>query len=310
MMRTTWVVSLAVVFFGCPPQRSETPTSGHLSALVTESLAPLIQQEAEEFQRLYPEVSVTIGGTSTRGAIVQLINDSVSFIIVDRPFNQEEREVVKQYAIEHVETKVALDALVVLVNNRNPTENITLYALEQILSGKITNWRNVPESRWSGPIDLVLTPINSGAYELLATYFFQLSQPIVPRIVAENQHAVFRTVAMNERALGFISLAALNDTLGKPEVVRLRNSTRALAVSGKDSVHAFHKPHQANVYRGYYPLRYPVYLYSTAPYASLATGFSAFIASVNGQKIIQNAGLVPATMPVRLIQTTQEPISK
>jgi phosphate transport system substrate-binding protein len=38
----------------------------------------------------------------------------------------------------------------------------------------------------------------------------------------------------------------------------------------------------------------------------VAAGFLAFVASAPGQKILLNAGLVPATMPVRLVQITQE----
>lgn len=301
------ICALVMLFCsGCPPPKTETPTSGKLTVLVTESLASLIQKEADEFQRLYPEASVTLLGTSTRDAIVQLLNDSVTFIIVDRQFNEEELGVTKQFDIQYVETKIAQDALAVLVNNRNPMENISIESLERILQGKVTTWRNVPESRWSGAIDLVLTPRNSGAYELLTTHFFQLNEPLTPRIVAESQHGVFRTVVLNDRALGFVSLTALHDTIAHPEIQQFKNSTRVVAVSGKDSLRTFHKPHQANVFREFYPLHYPVYLYTTATHGSLASGFTAFIASAPGQKIIQNAGLVPATMPVRLVQITQE----
>ena len=38
----------------------------------------------------------------------------------------------------------------------------------------------------------------------------------------------------------------------------------------------------------------------------LAAGFAAFVASAPGQKLIVNAGIVPATMPVRGVQLRQE----
>lgn len=310
-MSKIWICALAALFsVGCPPPKTETPTSGKLEALVTESLAPLMQKEADEFQRLYPEASVRILATSTRDAIVQLLNDSVSFIVVDRQLNEEEQGVAKKYEITYVETKIAEDALAVLVHKQNPMENISLTSLEKILSGKLSAWRNVPESKWSGTIELALTPRNSGAYELLTNHFFQLQEPIIPRIVLESQHEVFKYVAMNERAAGFISLTALHDTIGQPETKQFKTSTRVLAVGGKDTAKTFVKLHQANIYRQLYPLHYPVYIYTTAKHASLAAGFSAFITSVPGQKIILYAGLVPATMPVRLVQITQEQLSR
>lgn len=309
-MKMHWILALVVISLGCPPQRTETPTSGTLTVHVTESLAVLIQREADEFQRLYPDAAITIVPVSTRDAIVHLLNDSITCIIVDRRLNEEEREVTEKYNISYVETKIAQDALAVIVNKKNPVQNISLSSLEHILAGKIKQWRSVPEARWAGTIDLVLTRRNSGAYELLATHFFQLNERPLVSIVAENQYDAFKAVAEGERAIGFISLATLQDTLSRPEVLQFREATRVLAVARHDTSRAFHKPHQANVYQELYPLHYPLYLYTTAGYASLASGFSAFITSIHGQKIIQNAGLVPATMPVRLVQTTQEPISR
>src|SRR5713101_6030723 len=100
---------------GCYQPKTETPTSGQLSTLVTESLAPLMQKEAEEFHRLYPNATVTILPASTRDAVVQMLNDSVRLIIIDRPLNAEERGVAERYGIEVVQTKIAEDALAVIV---------------------------------------------------------------------------------------------------------------------------------------------------------------------------------------------------
>lgn len=308
-MSKFWILLLVGLLSGCPPQRTESPTSGTITVAVTESLAPLIQREADEFHRLYPEANVTIVPTSTREAIVHLLNDSLEIIIVDRQFNEEEQSVIRRHDISYVETKIAQDALVVVVHKQNPAETISLRSLKNILTHTVSRWRDVPESRWSGSIDLVLTPRNSGAYELLTTQFFNLEYPVVPTTVVDNQYEALKAVALNPRAIAFISLG-MNDTTGRPDIVSYKNATRVLAVSGKDSVEKFYKPHQANVYREYYPLHYPVYLYTTASYASLASGFSAFISSIHGQKIIQSAGLVPATMPIRLVQTTQEPLSR
>lgn len=309
-MRAPWLLLVVAILLGCSPQRSETPTSGTLTVHVTESLAPLIGKAAEEFQRLYPEASITVVPASTRDAIVHLLNDSITCIVVDRRFNEEERDVTRRYTITYVETRIAEDALAVIVNKRNPIQRISMKTLESILRGTIRTWRAVPEVRWSGAIDLVLTHRNSGAYELLATHFFQLKEQPWLSLAVENQYDVFKAVAERERALGFISLATLHDTLTRPEVIQFRNATRVLGVAASDTARTFHKPYQANVYREYYPLHYPVFLYTTGSYASLASGFSAFLTSVHGQKIFQNAGIVPATMPIRLVQTTQEPITR
>ncbi len=307
-MRIHWLGFILLVgVSGCYRPKPETPTSGRLLALATESIAPLMQKEAEEFHRIYPSAEVTLMPTSTRDAVVQMLNDSVRLIIIDRPLNAEERGVAERYGLEVVQTRIAEDALAVIVHYSNPMDSISLKSLEEIVSGKSTRWRQVPEAGWSGRVEFCLTTRNSGAYELLSDHFFHLKEGIVPRISLESQKAVLQYVASHPRAIGIISVACLNDTLNR-EVQTARASVRVLAVESNDSSSSsrFVKLHQANIHREWYPLHYPVYLCTTAKKTGVAAGFSAFIASVPGQKIIQNAGLVPKTMPVRLVQLTQE----
>ena len=65
-------------------------------------------------------------------------------------------------------------------------------------------------------------------------------------------------------------------------------------------------PHQAHIYRNYYPLSRSIYIFTHKAGRGVARGFAAFAAGVDGQKIIVKNGLVPATMPVRLVQLQQQ----
>lgn len=303
-----FVILFAILnVLGCTQKQSGSATRGTITLMATESLAPLIQREAEEFHRLYTEANVTVLSTSTRDAIVSMFNDSVKLVIVDRPLNAEEQQVAKSAGIDVVRNKVAVDALAVIVNNRNRLEHTSLDTLESILTRAVLAWNDLPESRTRGRIELALTGRNSGAYELLVSHFFTITKPIVPDYVAEKQERVLQYTATHANAIGVVSLAAL-DTTDQPGLQELKASVHILSLRGRDSLNrsGYMKLHQANVYRELYPLHYPLYIYTTASSASVAAGFSAFIASTPGQKIFLNAGLVPATMPVRLVQTTQE----
>ena len=52
-----------------------------------------------------------------------------------------------------------------------------------------------------------------------------------------------------------------------------------------------------------YPLIREVYMINREGRAGLGTGFVSFVAGDAGQRIVRIAGLLPATMPVRLIKT-------
>jgi phosphate transport system substrate-binding protein len=314
------LVGLAALgsLMACHRQEAETnPTRGRVTAYVAESHATLMQQEVDEFNRLYEAAHVTLLTATTREAIVHLLNDSVRIIIIDRQLNAEEQEVVKSNDIRLNETRIAEDALALVVNKQNSLENMTPATLADIVLEKITHWNQVPEGKapgaktLSGPIDFVFTGLNSGAYELLVQKFLHLKDQIMPTVVAPTQKEVLEYVAGHPRALGVVSAACFYSVTRPGGIPDSTTALRALAVERQDSTATaqFVKLHQANVYRGFYPFHYGVYIYTTSSPmrgAGPEVGFATFVASYPGQKIIKDAGLVPATMPIRLVQINED----
>jgi phosphate transport system substrate-binding protein len=74
-----------------------------------------------------------------------------------------------------------------------------------------------------------------------------------------------------------------------------------LEVSENDSSESY-KPFQAYIAQKVYPLWREVFVVSREAYTGLGTGLNAFIASERGQRIILKNGLLPATMPVRIVE--------
>ncbi len=59
--------------------------------------------------------------------------------------------------------------------------------------------------------------------------------------------------------------------------------------------------------QGKYPLIRDVVMIGREARSGLASGFMAFVASDKGQRIVLKSGLVPATMPIRIIEVNHEP---
>lgn len=312
LKRFTFLLLIGICLTACQQQGADTnPTHGRTTGIVAESHAALVQREANEFQRLYSTVKVTLLPATTREAIVHLLNDSVRVIVIDRPLNAEEQAVVKNNNLSVHETKFALDALALVVHKQNPITKLTPATLKQIVRQEIKNWNAVPEGKWSGPIEFVFTGRNSGAYELLAQKFLHLTEEIIPAVVVQTQKEVLEYVSSHPRGLGIVSTACFYEVTKPQGIPDTSSVLRTLAVERQDSTGAreFVKLHPANVYRSYYPFSYGVYIYTTSSPSRDAgpeVGFATFIASFPGQKIIQDAGLVPATMPIRLVQINED----
>ena len=66
------------------------------------------------------------------------------------------------------------------------------------------------------------------------------------------------------------------------------------------------KPYQAYLATGDYPLSRSLYVLLNDPRSALPSGFTAFLTSDRGQRIILKSGLVPATQPVRIVNVKDE----
>ena len=64
----------------------------------------------------------------------------------------------------------------------------------------------------------------------------------------------------------------------------------------------FFSPHPAYIANKQYPFIRAVYTISRETFTGLGSGFTSFVAGDAGQRIILKMGLVPAYMPVRLVE--------
>jgi phosphate transport system substrate-binding protein len=304
MIKKLLILSLTLMTCSCYIEEQETATSGRLTVQGSDGYQDLTQRETSRFHDLYPQAQFTVIPSSTREAIVNMLNDSVNLILVDRAMNNEERQVYKKAQLAVQEVKIALDALVILVNADNRITNISLENLKRVLQGQISNWNLLPGSNQDGEIVVTCTGRNSGSFELIQRHLLDSTFTFFPDMILDKQADIVQQTIKSRSALGIISHACYSSIRSSADSA----AVRLLSIGVVDSTNQVHDyyPYQAYIYGGEYPLHYPVYVYVRSDKSELALGFSAFIASAEGQKIILNYGLVPATQPVRLVQLTQE----
>ncbi len=299
----TALAALIVLLSGCMEERKETPTKGRVTVVAAETVAPVIQQEKEKFEEIYPQAHVELVTASTREAVVRFFNDSIKVIVTSRPLNAEERAVAAKAGVELGEYKIAIDGIAFLVNVENPLTGLRTTQLDSILSGSITRWDDLGDRKLKGPIELCLPSRNSGAYEIVAAKVLHGRQYAGAAEVAPTSAEMLRFVVQHPNGLGMIGMNWLTDHKDEVKALELAdpNAPDSLGVKGQ-----YFQPHQAYVYQQYYPVTRDIFIYSRADAYSVGNGFTAFVTSAPGQKIILNSGLVPATMPVRLVQLTSK----
>jgi len=168
------------------------------------------------------------------------------------------------------------------------------------LLGKVKTWRAVGEKKIAGRIVVALGGANSGMYEFVKrriTNFQPFADVVYP---CSTTTQVISFIAAHNNAIGFVSQSWVTSTPAKTRILDIGdpNFTR----DSTSTTLEYFPPLQAHVYRGYYPLTRTLYLFSRNAGNGVGIGLTAFMTGVEGQKLFKENGLVPATMPVRLVQ--------
>lgn len=278
-------------------------TRGTLIVECDEAVFPVINVLAGEFRQQYPDANIVLRSVEAREATANFVNDSVRVIVVARAFNKEERDLLTSTKTMFEEFHVAQSAVALIANKGNPVTSLRVGQADSLFSGQVTTW---PGWRGGGPVDLVVGGINSSTNEVFRRTILHGASFALSATPFASSADLVEHVRTTRNALGLVGVGWLNGV--EQEVSILGLSRPGVAADSTQSVGRAYSPAQAYVFKGYYPVSTPVYMYSREIERDLSLGFISFAASAPGQNVFVNNGLVPVTMPVRLVQLTSEQV--
>ncbi len=105
--------------------------------------------------------------SGTHDAYMNLIGGKTDVIIASRDISRNEKAASAELGVELETAPLAIDALVFIVNPKNPVKNLRADQVRRIYTGEITNWKEV------GGVDHAITPYirnaDSGSQEKMET---------------------------------------------------------------------------------------------------------------------------------------------
>lgn len=281
----------------------ETPTRGNIRMSIDESFQLLYDTQLYTFQSLYVNAKIKPAYKPEIDVIADFMNDSVRTIAVTRDLTKEEKEYLAARKYFARTTKVAHDALAIIVNLANPDTMLLDYQLADIFRGKISTWKQINPKSSDKTINVVFDNNKSGNVR----YFrerFKLTEKFPSNCFAVNNNdEVIKYVKNNPSALGIISVNWISDTQDSISE-KFLESVRVAEVGTNTSNYC--KPFQGYIAEGSYPFCRDLYMISRETFSGLGTGFASFVAGDQGQRIVLKSGLVPATMPIRLIEVKKD----
>lgn len=301
-------VLLAFIFLaGCSGgsiKNTETPTSGNIRIGVDESYQPMVRSQIDLFQSIYEYAIINAEYGPEADIIERILNDSVRIVITNRPLSQEEQDFLSAKKIIPKVTKIAYDGLAFIVNKSNPDSTLMFDQVRRIFAGTDTTWKQINPASGLGKLDVIFDNNRSGNPRYIREKFKLTGKFPTNCFAVNSNEEVIRYVEANPHALGIISVNWISD---KDDTVsnNFRKSIKVVGIGDEadtEGIGSYSKPYQGYIADGTYPFIREVYVINCETFSGLGTGFAAFIAGEKGQRVILKSGLVPATMPIRLVQ--------
>jgi phosphate transport system substrate-binding protein len=138
--------------------------------------------------------------SQTHGAFMNLIDGDADIILTHRTISPNEKIYADAAGVTLIETSIALDAFVFIVNKNNPVNSLSVDEVQKIYTKKITNWSQV--GGYNENMQVFTRPRNSGSEEVFRTLVMNGLEPAdFPEAYISQMFEVFLEVTENANSI-------------------------------------------------------------------------------------------------------------
>lgn len=243
-------------------------TSGTVTTDGSTSMEKVIGVLGEAFQNENKNITFTYNPTGSGSGIQAVSEGRCDIGLSSRALKQEEIDGGL------IETVLAYDGIAVVVHPDNPVSDLDVDTIAKIYTGEITNWKDVGGA--DAEIVLIGREAGSGTRDGFES-IMDTKDKCAYRQELTSTGNVITAVAQNPDAIGYASLASVDDTV------------KTLSVGGV-------APSEETVKDGSYAVQRPFVLVTKtdAKLSDAAQKFFDFALSSDNAELISKAGVVPA----------------
>jgi len=127
---------------------------------------PAFHQQTRGVNPFYDQFwRLPVRASQTSQAFINLVDKKADLILSARKMSSDEKDYAHAAEVSLIETPIALDAFIFIVHPDNPIKSLTKKQIQDIYTGKITNWKEVGER--DEKIRPYVRNRNSGSQELM-----------------------------------------------------------------------------------------------------------------------------------------------
>ena len=255
------------------------------------SLLALSGKWQESFIKEYPKYKIALGSLDSDNGINELLDGRVDIANSSRPISFSDFRDAKNKGLELVENRIALDALIVIVNKKNNLDELSIDNLSEIYSGEIKFW-NQQLGGSNIPILLGAREEGSGTNEFIMSRILfgdNFSRSVVHK---NSNDAIIELVSENEGAISCLNSS--NFPWGNENIkyIKIRSQEDLIGVSPFEDK----KLNVKAIRYGNYPLAHYLYIVTLADAPKKVLDYIDWVLGENGQNIVKESGLIPVNI--------------
>lgn len=269
------------------------PLSGYFTIATDPAYLPLVKVLAETYMGLYPLVAIKIDSSKTGNPYQWTVDSTIRMVVTGIDLSEKDSMALVNRGLVVKVSPIAADGLVLIASKSSEADSSKSFSLRH----DSCFYFNGIESDNTMFTDKYTSENN-----------FYLSRKVsssckVRWIPMSSQEAIIDSIALDRTSVGIVSWNYLCERKS-PSVKNRLNKVDVIPFMDSLSNRIF--PSQSTLFSGTYPLTRPVWMVTSEPFAGPATGFAAWVASSEGQRVIRLFGGAPIRIPPREIQISNQ----
>lgn len=265
-MKTMLTILLALVMAASQGFAGELVIKGSTTVL------PIAQKTAEAFMAENPDIKISLSGGGSGNGIKAIIDGTANIGNASRFIKSKEVSLASSKNVYPVPFRVALDAIVPVVNPKNKIENITLDQLRDIYKGKIKDWKEIGGT--PGKIVVISRDSSSGTFGVWKDLVMKKDRVIPRALTVPSNGGIVQAVANTPGAVGYVGLGYLTKEI------------KAIKVNGIIGT-------EENTLNGSFPIARGLFMFTKGWPTGDTMAYISFILSKKGQELVKKAGSIP-----------------
>jgi phosphate transport system substrate-binding protein len=274
MMAALAVIVVTGAFAGCGSKTEEV--SGNVTLAGSTALQPLAEQVGKDFTTKYPSVSVTVQGGGS-GTGLNLVSEGT--VNIGNSDVEASKKLDASLASALVDHKVCGIGFAVVVNKAVQVNSLTAQQIQDIFTGKVTNWKEVGGQDLA--IQVIHRPASSGTRATFVdTVMGGVAENDAVGTVQDSSGSVEKALADTQGSISYLALSYITDAVKA-------NVTPVMI----DSVEATN----ANIKAGTYKFWSWEHMYTKGEATGATKTFLEYMVSADNKALVEKLGYISAS---------------